>query len=170
MADNNRYDIYVHATGAEGGTSVVSGQTSASGDAEKTTQTATGAEKMIRGMVSYGAARTFANTLISYEISQVSLRTGAVEYEQKLQFLYEVGNKVLNIGTATVAGAKMGSAGGPIGAAIGAAIGFIGSTVYTAIGYAQNANTIATKRNEENQSIYYAALRAGVSGRRGQTQ
>ena len=163
MADNNRYDIYVHTTGAESGTSVVSGQTSASGDAEKTTQTATGAEKMIRGMVSYGAARTFANTLISYKISQVSLRTGAVELEQQFQFLYDVGNKVANIGTATVAGAKMGGA-------MGAAAAVVGSTIYTLIGYAQNITTFETKTNEESRSIYYAALRAGVSGRRGRTQ
>lgn len=129
-------------------------------DAEKRAQ---GASKALQGMVSYAAVRAFADNLISYEISQVELRTGAREYEQQLRFAYDVGNKVLNIGTATVGGFLAGGI-------VGAGVGLIGSTFYTALGYLQNANTIRTKQNLEDISIDMANLRAGVSGRRGKTQ
>ena len=129
-------------------------------DAEKK---AAGAESALKSMVSFAAVRTFADRLISYEISQVSLRTGAREYEQKLQFAYSMTNKGINLITAGYVGYKMG---GLIGA--GVAVGT--SLFYNAITYAQNANTIATNKSLEDISIGMASERAGVSGRRGATQ
>ena len=137
-----------------------SGSAPAKTDDEKRAE---GAEKALKGMVSYAAVRAFADNLISYEISQVELRTGAREYEQKLRFYYDVGNKVLNIGTAAVVGFMSGGV-------IGAAVGLLGSTFYTALGYMQNANTLRTQQNLEDISIDMANLRAGVSGRRGARQ
>lgn len=129
-------------------------------DAEKK---AAGAESALKSMVSFAAVRTFADRLISYEISQVSLRTGAREYEQKLQFGYDLLNKGLNVGMATAAGVAAGGV-------VGAGVALIGSTIYSLIGYAQNANTIATNKSLEDISIGMASERAGVSGRRGATQ
>ena len=163
MADNEyRIVIQLPSDGAE--SRVMSGGNGAAApvktDSEKRTE---GAAKALKGMVSFSAVRAFANNLISYEISQVELRTGAREYEQKLQFGYQVANQGINILAATA----MGFATGNIA---GAVVGFLGSTLYTAIGYAQNYNTIRTQENLENVSIGLANLRAGVSGRRGRTQ
>lgn len=168
MADDNTYHIYVHGNSSEGGqaSSVVSGQTQNTTEEIKTpemSKTSQGAMRAVKGMVSYGAVRAFANNLISYELSQVNLRTGAAEYEQKLQFGYEMANKAINIGTATITGAM---AGGPVGAIVG----LLGSTMYTLIGYAQNYNTIQTKQTLENISLGMASQRAGISGRRGANQ
>ncbi len=142
-----------------------SGDVVSDGSTKKTPEEkrAEGAMKAMRGMVSYASIRAFASNLISYEISQVELRTGAREYEQKLRFGYEAANKLLNIATATGVGFKTGGA-------IGAAIGFLGSTFYTALGYMQNANTLRTQQNLEDISIGMANIRAGVSGRRGANQ
>ena len=162
MADNE-YRIVLELPAEDDSGGVVSG-----GGAKRPTQTAeekqaAGAERAVKGLVSFSAVRAFANNLISYEISQVELRTGAREYEQQLRFVYNTTNQLLNIGMATAAGAV---AGGPVGAIAA----FIGSTMYTAIGYMQNANTLRTKQNLEDISIGMANLRAGVSGRRGQNQ
>ena len=162
MADNE-YRIVLELPAEDESKGVVSG-----GVAKKPTQTAeekqaAGAERAVKGLVSFSAVRAFANNLISYEISQVSLRTGATEYEQKLRFAYSTANQLLNIGMATAAGA---ATGGPVGAVAA----FIGSTMYTVIGYMQNANTIQTKQNLEDISISMANLRAGVSGRRSARQ
>lgn len=165
MSSNNTYHIYVHGDG-ENNPSVVSGgggNVTGTEQAQQPSKTEQGAVNAVKGMVSFAAVRGFANNLISYEISQVSLRTGAREYEQKLQFAQQVGNQVLNIGLATAGGFAAGGA-------VGALVGFLGSTIYTAISYAQNANTIETKQNLENISIGMASVRAGVSGRRGATQ
>ena len=165
MPQTNEYHIYVHGDGADS-PAVVSGNTSTatgSGISDKPSKTEQGAVNAVKGMVSFAAVRAFANNLISYDISQVSLRTGAVEYEQKLQFAFNTANQLLNIGMATAAGAATGGV-------VGAIVGFLGSTMYTAISYAQNANTIQTKQNLEDISIGMANIRAGVSGRRGANQ
>lgn len=163
MADN-QYQIVIQLPNEGAENQVVSGGNGAKrptqSDGEKQ---AAGAASAVKGLVSYGAIRAFANNLISYEISQVELRTGAREYEQKLRFGYEVGNQLLNIGMAT-------AMGGMTGGVVGAVVGFIGSTMYTAIGYAQNANTLRTKQTLEDISIGMANIRAGVSGRRGANQ
>lgn len=166
MSSNNTYHIYVHGEN-ETAPTVVSGGggnvTTTTKQTQQPTTTEQGAVNAVKGMVTFAAVRGFANNLIGYEISQVSLRTGAKEYEQKLQFAQNVGNQIINIGMATAIGASTGGA-------VGAVVGFLGSTVYTAISYAQNANTIATKKNLEDISIGMAGVRAGVSGRRGATQ
>lgn len=155
----DEYKIVISISGGEG-SEIVSGEDAQLKEDIKTIE---GAKKAVKSMVSYAAARTFADNLISYEISQVSLRTGAQEFEQKLQFGYSMTNKVVNIATATLAGAKLGGA-------IGAGVGFIGSIMYTMFGYSQNENIIRTKQTLEDISIGMASLRAGVSGRRGANQ
>lgn len=165
MPQTNEYHIYVHGEGSDS-PSVVSGNMSTatgSDTTNKPSKTEQGAINAVKGMVSFAAVRAFANNLISYDISQVTLRTGAKEYEQKLQFAYNTANQLLNIGMTTAAGAAAGGV-------VGAVVGFLGSTMYTAISYAQNANTIQTKQNLEDISIGMASVRAGVSGRRGATQ
>lgn len=165
MSSNNTYHIYVHGDG-ENKPSVVSGGGGNVTGTEQTQQpskTEQGAVNAVKGMVSFAAVRGFANNLIGYEISQVSLRTGAKEYEQKLQFAQNATNQALNFITATGLGLKYG---GGIGAAAAAA----GYTLHTLLGYAQNINTIETKQNLENISIGMASVRAGVSGRRSSTQ
>lgn len=165
MSANNTYHIYVHGGESESPSVMTENVSNVSTPNMQQPQANTemGAINAAKGMVSFAAARGFANNLISYEISQVSLRTGAREYEQKLQFAFNAVNKGLNIGLATAGGF---AAGGPIGAAVG----FIGSTIYTLIGYIQNENTIVTKQNLEDISIGMASIRAGVSGRRGAAQ
>ena len=165
MSSNNTYHIYVHGDG-ENKPSVVSGgggNVTGTEQAQQPSKTEQGAVNAVKGMVSFAAVRGFANNLISYEISQVSLRTGAKEYEQKLQFAQSVGNQVTNVLMATGFGFKYG--GG-----LGATAAFATSSIYTLIGYAQNINTIETKQNLENISIGMASVRAGVSGRRSSTQ
>lgn len=161
---DNVYKIVIQYPSEDSSNKVVSGGGDATSysltDDEKEAQ---GAEKAMKKMVSYAAVRGFANTLISYEISQVNLRTGASEYEQRLRTGYQFANQGINIITTTAIGA---ASGGPIGAVAG----FLGSTLYTAIGYAQKENTLRTQENLENISIGMASIHAGVSGRRGMHQ
>lgn len=163
MAENNTYHLYVHLNGGQKKSAVSNSAASEKTSEPEESKTEQGAMRALQGMVSYASVRAFANNLISYEISQVELRTGAREYEQKLRFGYEMANKVLNVGTAMAMGAMAGGA-------IGALVGFVGSTMYTAIGYMQNANTLRTQQNLEDISIGFASIRAGVSGRRSSRQ
>ena len=119
-----------------------------------------GAETALKHIVSYGAVKGLADRLVNYEISTITLRTGAREYEQKASFWYQQAGRALNAGVAVGVGLLTGNL--PL-----ALIGIAASAGSIALGYAMNANTIRIKETREDISIGYELIRAGVINRRG---
>ena len=126
-----------------------------------------GAAKAVKkatfGLVSYGTAMSFADQIVSYNISRVSLDTGALEDEQRQQEIYGVVKDIGGAGVAIVGGALVG---GPIGAIAGLAL----SGIHKAISIAQKQSTLDAERDIENISIEMSRRRAGVNGSRGVNQ
>lgn len=120
-------------------------------------------EKGLKGLVSYSAISSTADNLITYEINQVELRTGAREMEQRMQTVYNFGKKALN--TTVALGIGLATGNFPL-----VAIGAVTSVFNSAISIAQKQRTIDTQQTVENVSINMQNERAGVQGRRGTTQ
>lgn len=120
-------------------------------------------EKGLKGLVSYSAVSSTADNLITYEINQVELRTGAREMEQRMQTVYNFGKKALN--TTVALGIGLATGNFPF-----VAIGAVTSVFNSAISIAQKQRTIDTQQTVENVSINMQNERAGVQGRRGTTQ
>ena len=123
-------------------------------------KSAESAKSAVKQIVSYGTAIAVADKLISYDISTVSLRTGATEYEQKLQFGYSMAKQTLlpaAIGLAT-------------GGLPGAIIGGLFSFAMQGITWAQNSQTIQYNKQLESISLRMANTRAGVTGSRSDKQ
>ena len=163
MANKNEYIIRIKADGRSGsGKSPVtdpSGSTSSDkGNSEKSywAKSAKSAKTAAQKIVSATTAIAVADKLISYEISSVSLRTGATEYEQKIQYAYST---IKSTALPLVMGAATG--GLP-----GALIGGLFSLAMQGISWAQNAQTINYNKQLENISIGMASMRAGVTGSR----
>ena len=115
--------------------------------------------KAVAGYIAYKHyISPFVKQAINYRISTVSLRTGRTEHQQRLQFAYDVGGKVVGLAENVVMGLAL-SGGNPLGAVAGAAV----SVVQTAVQYAQAQNTINLERNAENISIGLMNIRAGGS-------
>ena len=132
---------------------------SSGGDARAT------AQQVVRGAKTILAAtgiRAIADNLISYHISTVSLRTGATEYQQKLQFWYSAGMSAASSAAAIGTGFLMG---GPVGAGIAAA-GVALSYAMKGLNYWENANTIDINDRREEIGIQMQIVRAGAMGRR----
>mgnify|MGYP006911019625 FL=1 len=110
-------------------------------------------------MVSYSAISSTADNLITYEINQVELRTGAREMEQRMQTVYNFGKKALN--TTVALGIGLATGNFPL-----VAIGAVTSVFNSAISIAQKQRTIYTQQTVENVSINMQNERAGVQGRR----
>lgn len=123
-------------------------------------KSAESAKSAAKRIVSIGTAASVADRLVSYEINTVSLRTGAREYEQKIQFGYSA---IKNTAAPLVAGAIMG--GLP-----GALIGGLFSLGMTAISWSQNSATIQLNHQLENISLGMASQRAGYSNSRSDKQ
>lgn len=134
-----------------------------SGDGAITVKDAVRAAKTV---VAYTGIKQIANSVISYEVSTVNLRTGAAEYQQKVQFAYNEGAQALSSVGSILMGGVMG---GPVGAGIAAAgVGL--SYLMKFIGWGQNAQRLETEQNLESISLNFASIRAGVSGRRSNNQ
>lgn len=163
MANKNEYIIRIKADGSSGsGKSPVtdpSGSTATdegSGEKSYWAKSAESAKTAAQKIVSVGTAAAVADKLISYEISSVSLRTGATEYEQKLSYAYST---IKSTALPLVMGAVTG--GLP-----GALIGGLFSLAMQGISWAQNAQTINYNKQLENISMGMASMRAGVTGSR----
>lgn len=118
------------------------------------------AKKAIRGVLSvYRPIKSTANQVISYEVSQVELRTGSREQHQRANFAYSVGTQLWNSAETIATGALLG---GLPGAIVGLAL----SAVSTVVSISQAQNTINTQRNLEDVSRNLSAQRATVSGSR----
>lgn len=134
-----------------------------SGDGALTAKQAIGAAKKV---MAYTGIKQIADSYISYEISQVNLRTGASEFQQRLQFAYSEGSQLASSIGAIAMGGIMGGVPGAALAAAGVGLTYL----MKFIGWGQNANTLRTQQNLEDISIGMANIRAGVSGRRGANQ
>lgn len=171
MPNTGNYHLYVHTSGGSAQKSPVA--KNASGTGEGTGSANAGqsygekvgknTEKALEGMVSYNLAASFADQLISYEVSTVELRTGAREYEQQLQFGYGLAKK--GVSAAVSLGIGIATGTWPLVVA-----GLAVSGLKKVVEIGQNVRTLGMQENLEGVSINFANVRAGVSGRRGQNQ
>lgn len=128
-----------------------------------------GADRVLnkaKGLISFSAVKATADTLINYEISTVSLQTGATEYEQRLSTGYSVLSQTVGAVGSLVGAAVVGGAAGFAVAAIGLAV----SGVHKVIGIMQKEQTLQLQQSLENVSIGMANVRAGTAGRRSANQ
>lgn len=146
---------------ADAGTSSSSGGGSVDGFL-----TAKQAIRATQKVMAYTGMKQIAESYIAYRISTVNLRTGASEFQQKLQFAYNEGSQLAGSIGAVFMGGIIGGIPGAVTAAAGVGLTYL----MKLIGWAQNYNTIRTQENLEDVSIGMANIRAGVSGRRGRTQ
>lgn len=175
MPNTNSYRLVIDVSALEEKKSVVAksnGTGAGSGTAGKSdgadlqgtmSKVEKNAGKAVLGMVSYATASSFADRLITNELSVVELSTGAREYEQRLQFGYSVGKTAVN--AAVALGVGIGTGTWPIVLA-GLAVAGVGKLMEIN----QNTRRLNMSENLEDISIGFANTRAGVSGRRGQNQ
>ena len=142
------------------------GMASANSDTPKDDVSAQRLLNASKKLISFAAAVSTADKIISYNISQVSLRTGATEYEQRLNAAYSLGKQIVGAGAALAGGAIMGA---PVGFTI-AAIGVVSSGINQLISYEQRKQTLLAEQSLENISIGMQNVRAGITGRRSNDQ
>lgn len=140
--------------------------TSTSKDSSSQSSTAKDMIGMAKTVVAYTGAKRIAEAYITHQINTVSLRTGATEYEQKLQFAKSEASQAVG----SVAAIAMGAAvGGPAGAAV-AAIGVGINYMMKFIGWSQNADKIQMQKDLESISLQMQRVRMGTGGSRGINQ
>jgi len=107
----------------------------------------------------YHYAKQALQTIASYEISTIELRTGSVRAQQKAQFAYQCVNEASNVLESTIVGF---ATGGGVGALIGTAVGLVTKVV----NYGLNAQRLNLAQSVENVTLAQNAIRIGAGGDR----
>lgn len=160
MADHTYTFILKNATGG-GLDSPISGDTQSTTTNSAKTEgflTKSQAKAFGAGMVVYHQVKSFATQIASHEVSIISLKTGQNELQQRAQFNYDVGMKVLNAGESILVGAAVG---GLPGAVAGLAL----SLTHTIVDITQKAQDLNLRKDLEAVQIRASLIRAG-GGRR----
>ncbi len=154
--------LYIHLDDLEEDSSVAG---SGKSDSKKNywDKTADSAKSAARKVVSYATLKSTADQLISGSINQVSLSTGAEEYEQRLSAKYSIGQRVWQTGEMIAIGAMTG---GLPGAIAGLAL----SGLSFGINYSIGVSRLQKEESLEDISIGMKNIRAGTAGRRSRDQ
>lgn len=164
MPKTNEYHLWIHSSFGNGGggrsNPVANNKTSGGSRNAKrggSTDDSTGA-KLLSKLVSYAAIKGIADKTIGYQISQITARTGAVEYQQRMQTVYSTVSSGLGFIVSEIA---IASVNAPL------AIANVGEkAIEIGIEAAQRIDQINTGKVVEGISLSYAKIRAGASGRR----
>lgn len=172
MAENNRYDIIIKfetnegiasEVGGAGGVSSGGDNSSSSGGATTGTGNSSGTAKILKRLYGYKTIKSTVNQIATYEHSQVELRTGSRERQQRATFAYEMVSSAYSVVEGAVAG---GMLGGPAGAATGAVLALINQLTSKLTSIITTNATLNTERQLEDISRNLAAQRVTVSGSR----
>lgn len=162
----NPYFIKILLPDEEGEKSAVAGSTNSNANSASPDPTFNRVMNASKKLISFSAAASTADKLISYRISTVNLRTGAAEYEQRLETIHSIGKDIVGAGAALVTGAKLG---GRAGFAV-ALIGVAASGINKLINLAQKEQTLMIEQSLENVTQGMMNIRAGAGARRGAEQ
>lgn len=126
------------------------------------------AKKTVKGLLAYNTyVKPFVAPAVNHLVQSVSLRTGANELQQRIQFGYDVTKSVINIGTSVATGFAVGHG---LGAIVGALAG-IGSEM---MNYAYQQITFDMQKDLASVAVNGLRTRAGYSpsynGSRGSRQ
>lgn len=157
--------LYIHLSELSGDSAMAGGSGGRSGSAQSEDGggSAKNIQRAAKRLVSYATVSATANKLISYSIGQVSLQTGATEYEQRLQTRHSIAKQVVDTGVSLGIGISTGT--WPLVLA-----GLLVSGVSKAINVVQKQNTLRTEKNLEDITISMQRVRAGTTGSRGGNQ
>ncbi len=112
-------------------------------------------KKAVKALVSFKAfVKPFVKPFVDQHIQTISLRTGATEAQQRIQFAYNVAEQAVGIGENILIGLAVGNLPGAL---IGAGVGIIS----TVINYANQAEKLRLEQNLENISLRGMNVRAG---------
>lgn len=164
MADDRSYTIYINLNSLpQGSGAMVEQESSTLGGAFGENATETDAMNSAKHIVSFATMAATADKIVSIEISKVSMRTGANEYEQRMDTAYSAGKSIIGAGAAIAIGAATGTL--PI-----VALGMVMSSINKALSISQKATQLNMAHSLEDVSINMQNIRAGTAGRRSANQ
>ena len=142
--------------------SAVAGANEQTGGGGKKTygeKTAASLEKGVKGLIAYSSIKGTAEQLINTEVGRIELRTGAAEYQQRIQSAVNIGMSAISSAGSVLVGAATGNL--PL-----VLIGLATKGIQTAISVYQKQVQLNLQKADENISIGLVSRRASTGARR----
>lgn len=137
-----------------------------SGDSEDKALTVNDAINGAKKVVAYSGIKMIAEKYRGHIVGTVSLRTGATEYEQRLQFVQGEVSQAMNSLESIGLGAAVGGVPGMIVSGVGVAFNYASR----GIDWLNNAKTLNLESQLENIQQQMLRVRLGTSGSRSKEQ
>lgn len=163
MAEDRSYTIYINLNSLPNGSGAMAENGASTSGGLSSEDVEANAVNAAKKLVSFATIASTADRIATTTISEVSLRTGAVEYEQRLDAAYSAGKSIIGAGATLAIGAATGTL--PI-----VALGMAMSSINKALSISQKATYLRAEESLENISIGMASIRAGTNGRRSNNQ
>lgn len=158
MAKNEYVILIKNETGSSGKSTTA--KTPKSQDKQEPNSSKELKKGVLKGISYVKIAENFADKIVQYNFSTISLRTGQTHYQQKLQFRKDV---IKSTADTLIYSVLAGALTGNIAVA---GFGILAGAASSMIDIVQKQNTIDIKRQVENQTINRNNIRAGASGSR----
>ena len=152
MSDGRIYEITIRDKTEKNGKAPISGGETPTSDTKGREEKDPQAFKWI----SYKKVKPYIKRAMSYGISQINLRTGRAEEQQRWQMAMDIGSTAVSFVESAIMGATIG---GPYGAA--AAVGV--QVLNEGINVALKMTTFNTRRDMENITLGLSHIRSGNS-------
>ena len=153
------YEIIIkNATDGADKNSAVAGDKSSGSKTDKK-ELSPAQKNTAKGLVVWNKVKPFVTQIAGNKISQVSLKTGSRELQEKIEFTYGIVNAGVGIAESALTGYAIGNIPGAI-------VGTLFSAFHQTITIAQRTAAINTQRSIENVSIQMNYIRAGARGSR----
>lgn len=156
----NPYTITIKLPSSTDESAMAGSSTKKSNSPSESQQNANSVADAAQKVVTYAAVMHTAEKLVSYEISQVNLKTGASEYQQRLESSYSA---LKQFAMPIVGAAVTGNIPFAFVASIWAGVNGL-------ISIAQKTDELNTRRDLENMSIGMQIVRAGTNNSRSGNQ
>lgn len=159
MDSDRSYTIYLNLNSLPQGGAMAEQESSTVGGTSDGNTADHDAMIAAKKIVSFATMAATADKVASIAISEVSMSTGANEYEQRLDAAYSASKQIIGAGAALAMGAVTGTL--PV-----VALGMVMSSINKAISISQKATQLNMAHSLEDISINMQNIRAGTSGRR----
>lgn len=163
MAEDRSYVIHIHLGSLPQNSAMAEQESGTLGGLSGENAAEADAVNAAKHIVSFATMAATADRIVSAKISEVSIRIGANEYEQRLETTYSAGKSIIGAGAALAIGAATGTL--PV-----VALGMVASSVNKALSISQKATQLNIANSLEDISINMQNIRAGISGRRSSNQ
>lgn len=144
---DRNYTITLENTTDGSSDSPIAGQKEQKGNA--------GAKVAVKALVAYNTwAKPFAKPFVDFQTQTISLRTGASELQERIQFAYDVGKNTVGISESIIGGFAIGKAPGAI-------VGALTGVSFNALNYAFKDKKLRYQGSLEEIYLRGANERAG---------